>query len=200
MCVLFYRLNSEYRLRKIASILLMVILFFNLGGYRILLPLMQDHADRKLESLIDNHEYDESELVEIRVALNLPYQQRYTEYERHYGEIEIDGNSYTYVKSRVEGDVVIFKCIANASRQTLKNIHNDLARANSGADMPGPSRQQSSFAKNALSDYDDSNQFDHSFSFVGINNPLHISYLLAIPQVVSRTPHEPPEFDTYSLA
>ncbi|MBL7708693.1 MAG: hypothetical protein JNJ86_06450, partial [Chitinophagaceae bacterium] len=90
-------------MRKIIAILLIFILLFNIGGYRIVIALMQDRADQKLESLLDKSEYDESQLVEIKVSMNMPYQQRFTEYERHYGEIEIDGVAYTYVKKKIEG-------------------------------------------------------------------------------------------------
>ena len=106
-------------MRKTAAILLTLILLFNLCGYRILINFLQQKADTKLETRIDNSEYDESQLIEIRVLMNMPYQQRYTAFERHYGEIEIDGKSYTYVKRKIEGDVLILKCIVNQSKEEL---------------------------------------------------------------------------------
>ncbi len=144
-------------MRKTAAILLTLILLFNLCGYRMVIDLMQQKADNKLEAQLDNSDYDESQLIEIRVPMNMPYQQRYTEFERHYGEIEIDGKSYTYVKRKIEGDMLILKCIANQSKQEAKIIKNDLAKANSNADMDhsGKNSQQKSFAKNLLGEYDD---------------------------------------------
>jgi hypothetical protein len=183
-------------LRKIVSILLIFILFFNLGGYRLLFPLLQNHADRKLETLLDDNKYDESQLIEIRVAMNMPYQQRFTEYERHYGQIEIDGRSYTYVKKKVEGDIVIFKCIANESKQKLMAIQNDITNANSGAadmDHPGQSKQLPSFAKNILSDYDDQTQFHLLVCFAASNTATGFNYNLFIPEVTASTPHQPPK-------
>ncbi|MEI9806441.1 MAG: hypothetical protein WDO16_00440 [Bacteroidota bacterium] len=183
-------------MRKIVSILLIFILLFNLGGYRIVIPLLQEHSDRKLEALLDNNEYDESQLIEVRVALNMPYQQRFTEYERHYGQIELNGHSYTYVKRKVEGDVVIFKCIANESKQQLKAIQNDITRAGSAADMdhPGQSKQQpSSFAKNILSDYDGQHQFYVPASFASLNAATSFNYAFFIPDFTTNTPHQPPE-------
>ena len=156
---------------------------------------MQDHADRRLESRIDNSDYDESQLVEISVSMDMPYQQRFTDYERHYGEIEIDGKSYTYVKRKIAGDVVIFKCIPNQSKQELTRIKNDFARANSAvdADQTGKQQQQNSFAKNFWSEYDGENNFcslNNYISLQGIGSSIHTYYL---PEVNTNTPHQPPE-------
>jgi hypothetical protein len=182
-------------LRKIASILLILILFFNLGGYRVVIPLLQEQSDRKLETLLDNNEYDESQLIEVRVSLNMPYQQRFTKFERHYGQIDINGQLYTYVKSRVEGDVAIFKCIANESGQQLKSLQDNMTKANSAADMeqPGQSKQSpSSFAKNILSDYDDQTM-PVSFAFRIVPDRSFLSYSFFIPEVTLSIPHQPPK-------
>jgi hypothetical protein len=183
-------------LRKLAAILLIFILLFNIGGYRVAISLLQTDADRELEALLDNSDYDESELIEIKVALNMPYQQRFTDYERHYGHIEIDGKSYTYVKKKIEGDVVIFKCIANESKQQLKGIENDLTKAVSASDIDhtGQSKQQSSsFAKYSLSEYDDQNMFqllNHQSIFI---TPETTGYYFYMSQFAGNTPHQPPE-------
>jgi hypothetical protein len=156
---------------------------------------MQDNADRKLETLLDNSEYDESQLIEIRITMNMPYQQRFTEYERHYGEIEMDGKTYTYVKRKVEGDVVILKCIANQSKQQLKTIDNDLTKANNGIDTehPGKQQQQSSFAKSFWSEYDGQNILNLQQESVCLNNPYTSGYSFYLPEINTNTPHQPPE-------
>lgn len=182
-------------MRKIVAILFTLILLFNLCGYRMVIDLMQQKADTKLEARLDNSEYDESQLIEIRVAMNLPYQQRYTEFERHYGEIEIDGKSYTYVKRKIEGDMLILKCIANQSKEELQVIKNDMAKANSNADMDhsGNNSQQKSFAKNLLGEYDD--------QFI-IREPVTANNLIAVPfadfksampEGVATILHQPPK-------
>lgn len=183
-------------MRKIIAILLIFILLFNIGGYRIVIALLQNRADHKLETLLDNSEYDESQLVEIKVTMNMPYQQRFTEYERHYGEIEIDGVAYTYVKKKIEGDVVTFKCIANQSKQQLKDIDHTITKSNSAADVnqPGPSKQQpSSFAKKLLAEYDDQfllalpkSQTDQSLTHTA-------SYQFSLPSLAVQVPHQPPK-------
>jgi hypothetical protein len=182
-------------LRKIAAILLLLLLAFNWYGYRIVISAMQTNADRRLETLLDNSEYDESQLIEIRITMDMPYQQRFTEYERHYGEIEIDGKTYTYVKRKVEGDVVILKCIANQSKQQLKTIDSDLTRANNGIDTEHPGKQQpsSSFAKSFWSEYDGQHVLSLPEELISFNNEHIPGYSFHIPEINLNTPHQPPE-------
>jgi hypothetical protein len=153
---------------------------------------LQNHADRKLETLLDDNKYDESQLIEIRVAMNMPYQQRFTEYERHYGQIEIDGRSYTYVKKKVEGDIVIFKCIANESKQKLMTIQNGITNANSAAasmDHYRASQTITFLCQNILSDYDASDPVSSVSLFCCIQYSNWFQYNLFIPEVTASIPH-----------
>lgn len=120
------------------------------------MSLLEHHADKKLEAKIDERDYDESQLIEIRVALNMPYQERYSDFERQYGEIEMNGKMYSYVKRKIDGDVVIFKCIPNEAKQELKQTQSELAKANSAADMDhgGKPSPVKSLVKTMLGDYE----------------------------------------------
>ena len=154
---------------------------------------MQHNADRRLESSIDNSEYDESQLVEMRVQMNMPYQQRFTDFERHYGEIDINGKTYTYVKRKVEGDVLIVKCLVNTSKEQLKAIKSAWAKMNSGNETDQPGKQQQSFAKNFWSEYDGENAFQ-SLKDPVITSASSLSYYnFHLPKVEGNTPHQPPE-------
>jgi hypothetical protein len=183
-------------LKKIIAICFAGILLFSTGGYHPFISLLQQKADRHLESLLDEEVYDESRLIEIRVPLNMPYQQRYTGYERHYGNIEVEGQSYTYVKKKIDGDVVIFQCIPNVSRQQLKDMRYDLTRANSNmaSTEQGPEKQsQPTLIKNSLTDFDD--QLDNTLQhkLVIQENLFHDDYLLDLLEINGKVPHAPPE-------
>jgi hypothetical protein len=182
-------------MRRIVAILLTLILLFNLCGYRMVIDLVQQKADTKLEARLDNSDYDESQLIEIRVTMNMPYQQRYTEFERHYGEIEIDGKSYTYVKRKIEGDVLILKCIPNQSKEESKTIKNDLAKANSNADIDhsGKNTQQKSFTKNSLGEYDDQFIMHQPASVNNLTTPPFSDFKSAMPEGVANILHQPPK-------
>lgn len=173
----------------------MLILLFNLCGYRMVIDRLQQKADTRLEAQLDNSDYDESQLVEIRVPMNMPYQERYTEFERHYGEIELDGKSYTYVKRKIEGDVLVLKCIANQSKEESKIIKNDLARANSNADMDhsGKNLPQKSFAKNTLGEYDDQCMIYQSSAANTLHTIIFSNFIVAIPAGIANVLHQPPK-------
>ena len=121
-------------MKKVVAIVLLLTFWFNLFGYQFLLSLLEKKADKHLELLIDNHEYDDAELLELRVALNMPYQQRFTEFERHYGEVTIDGKTYQYVKRKIEGDILVLKCIPHDSKDQLKNLAANITRSNTNTD------------------------------------------------------------------
>jgi hypothetical protein len=142
-------------LRKIAAISLVILLLFNLFGYRLFITLLQQHSTEKLNSRIDKMEYDEADLVEISIPLNMPYQERFTEFERCYGEVQIDGKAYTYVKRKINGDQLLLKCIPNTAKQELATLKNDVAHASVDGKSTHKSSQQKSFTKNLAVEYDD---------------------------------------------
>lgn len=180
-------------MKKIAAIFLMLILLFNAGGYRLAFSILQEKASTRLESHLDNYSYDESQLVEIRVAMNMPYQERFTEFERHYGEIEIDGKAYTYVKRKIEGDIVIFKCIANESKEQLKSLQDEWAKANSDAGMNKPAPKQThSFAKIFAPEFEQEHKFQLSEQIIS-GQKFQAYYYFTLPQPSVSTPHQPPE-------
>ncbi len=145
-------------MRKIAAILLICLLLFNWYGYRFVTNYLQKKADRQLESRIDINDYDESQLIEIKVALNMPYQNDWSGFERHYGEIELNGKIYTYVKRKVEDGYLILKCIPNIAKQNLRNADNILFNINNGLDQEHSGNKSNSplnsVIKSFLSDYD----------------------------------------------
>ena len=189
-----YFSSDNKRLRKAVAILFICILAFNIGGYRLAISLLQVKADQTLETQIDGNDYDEAQLIEMRVPLNMPYQNRHTDFERHYGEINIDGKAYTYVKRKIDGDVLVLKCIANESKQALQKTANNLAQSNSGQEQENNSKKQhSSVQKIASSEYDDKNYSCHlsasCISLITISNRNDA----ALTDVLIKTPHQPPK-------
>ena len=145
-------------MKKIAAILLICLLLFNWYGYRFVTNYLQQQADRQLETRIDLNQYDESQLVEIRVALDMPYQNDQPTFERHYGEIEINGKIFTYVKRKVENGYLVLKCLPNVAKQEIKTADNILFKVNNGIDQEHSNSKNSPISsniKNIFSDYDD---------------------------------------------
>jgi hypothetical protein len=182
-------------LKKVAAILLIALLFFNWYGYRIVITIMSLSADRQLEAQIDNNNYDESELIELRVPLNVPYQNDNATFQRYYGEIEVNGKYYTYVKRKVEDGYLVLKCISNNSKAKIKAVSNDFFKMANGLaqDQPGKKQNTANFAKNFWSEYDDrETNFD-----IDIHSSLFKNFFpenaASLSDVCLSTPSQPPE-------
>lgn len=181
-------------LRKIAAILLLFMLFFNWYGYRIITSVLASDADQRLESRLDNNDYDESQLIELKVPLNMPYQTSQSEFERHYGEIKIEGKLYTYVKRKIDNGFLVLKCIPNESKQKIREAGDEFFKKANGLDTPVEKNQQGqgSFAKSFWSEYDDQlNRFD----LTAVADQLHNRFTtqqIALPVSELAKPWHPP--------
>ncbi len=70
------------------------MLLFNWIGYSFVADYLQYHLDIKLEKQLDAKLYNEDDLIELKLAINLPYQSNWAEYERYDGEVEFEGVIY----------------------------------------------------------------------------------------------------------
>jgi len=136
-------------LKRIASILLLAVLLFNWFGYRILSDYYEHQADFALEQRLDKSEYDESQLIEIKVPIKLPYQTNWRDFERFDGEIEVDGIHYKYVKRKVYNDSLILLCLPHESKMKLQSARDQFfALVN---DLQHPTQNKKSDSGNSIS-------------------------------------------------
>ena len=157
---------------------------------------MQQKTDKKLEARLDNHSYDESQLIELKIAIHLPYQTSWTSYQRYDGEITIDGVMYKYVKRKLANDTLYLMCIPNSAKMRLgvaKNnffkISNDLAN-----DTHSKKSDSKSVFKNLQTVYNEP-------SFLSkINSPLPVHENLWLPEGIldlhnsfQISPEQPPD-------
>lgn len=154
----------SHSLKRVASILLLAILLFNWGGYRLFTGYLEERADSRLEAKLDQDIYNESDLISIKIPTNLPYYTASSEtYERVDGEIDIRGVSYKYVKRRLYNDSLELLCIPNVEKTGLQNAKdkffryaNDLANDNTSSKKSG---SHPSVTKFSVQDFTD----DHGF-------------------------------------
>jgi hypothetical protein len=106
-------------MKKLAAILLLLIFMFNLFGYRLFVSCMVNHANQTLETALDKNNFNEEDLISIKTPINLPYYNNSSVFSRAYGEVEMNGILYTYVKSRIYNDSLEMLCIPNKSKQQL---------------------------------------------------------------------------------
>jgi hypothetical protein len=87
---------------------------------------MQNKADAQLEATLDNNNYDESQLMSIKIpVVSLPYYTNSKKFERKDGQVEINGSTYNYVKWRLYNDTVELFCIPNRATTKLMTAKND---------------------------------------------------------------------------
>jgi len=108
-------------LKKVIAILFLGIMLFNGFGYRIVSNYFDQKASDHLTILIEQNNYNESELVSIKTPINLPYYSNNPKFERLDGEMEIDGIVYQYVERRVYNDSLEIRILPNQDRMHIKN-------------------------------------------------------------------------------
>ena len=157
---------------------------------------MEKDADKQLEARLDDNKYDESQLIEMRVALDVPYQTSQSEFERHYGEIEIDGKYYSYVKRKIENGYLVLKCIPNSSKQMIKAAGNDFFKNANGLDQTNKDQKQGSnnnLAKNFWSEYDGREADFNIAHFSLFIDQQYADKEFGLTNMISKLPGQPPE-------
>ena len=170
------------------------LFLFNMTGFYWLQNVLINNEQEKFSIQLDKQIYDESNLVEIRMPLSMPYYQN-TEYIRTDGRINIKGVEYSYVKRKIENGYLVLKCIPNAGAQLIKEKTADYFAEANGIDKNTSqnSGHSKSTIKISLDDFDEqlsSNQFG-TFKLYSLT---FSEYLLAQPNMVwQMTCEQPPE-------
>lgn len=141
--------------KRFAAILLMGVLFFNWYGYQLLSSFMQDRANRGLEARLDRDNYDESNLISLKIPLTtLSYYNSSTQFERVDGQVAIGGVQYKYVKRRIFKDSLELLCIPNQAAMGLQTARNEFFQLVNDLQHNGQSKKSDSHpgaAKNSCS-------------------------------------------------
>ena len=132
-------------MKKIAAILLLSLIVFNLAGYRWLFTSIENKATSNLEQKISAGAYSEDQLVEIQIPLKMPYYSD-KDYESVYGETDFNGEHLRYVKRKVSGNTLYLLCLPNKEKTSIVKVKNEFAKALNDV----PSNKQGSQQKNIL--------------------------------------------------
>lgn len=183
--------------KKLAAIVLMGSLLFNVVGYQIFFSWMETHSHLSLNRQLDNNGFDEAELITIKVPIDeLPYYTNSPIFERTKGSIAIGGLTYQYVERRIYNDSLEMRCIPNAQATNLTNARdlffqlvNDLQHTSSNGKQT-PAKPLLAL-KNMMSDY---TLFEEVIGFEPAFNLMPASYNLFITKDGrnSHTPQEQP--------
>jgi hypothetical protein len=182
-------------LKKVAAISLLVLFLFNWFGYRLLSDYWQKQADTRLEARLDQHQYDESNLIEIRIPLNMPYQNVSSDYERYDGEIEFNGKHYKYVKRKVENGQLVLLCLPNETKMRLQSARDEFFKLVNDLQQSSQNKNSApaSSIKNPVTEYWQQQNNWCINGIVALHNH-YASYPFMLPPAPSLiTPAQPPE-------
>jgi len=180
-------------LKKIIAILFIGVYLFNLVGYSLTFDYFIHQADNRIVQQLDNNDYNEAELLEIKIPLNLPYYTSWDEYERYDGEIVLNGIHYNYVKRKVVNDTLFLLCLPDHVKTELYKAKSEFAYTEGDNDSSSKKGMESFGKKNNFKVECNQQGFQYSFLTVSPDIPwknICISNLLTcfIPP-----PAEPPE-------
>jgi hypothetical protein len=182
-------------LKKIGSILFLLILIFNFCGYKWALSYLEQKATVRLEQKLDAGKYDISQLVEVKIPLNLPYYNEQSNYETFYGEVELNGQSYQYVKRKIAGDTLFLLCIQHTEKNNIQLAKSDYFKSVNNLQHDGQQKgNQPASIKLMLSEFLP-NDYDQSFASLQDNlvRSLNSFDIFYSSQFNPLTPAQPPE-------
>jgi len=185
--------------RKIASAILICILFFNLFGYRFVSNYLQKKYDIQLESRLDKNHYNEADLVELKIPIHLAYQTSWSQFERYDGEVELNGILYKYVKRKVTNDTLVLLCIPNQQKMDLLTARDDFFKNTNDLTQNNSSKKSDNSKnisfKKLLSEYDEQSFNVNANSIHTGNRNFGFGYLAENPvNSPHLSPEQPPEF------
>lgn len=179
-------------MKQVTAIFFIILFSFNWFGYRLYFDYLQHKTNVNLEVLIDNNSYDESQLLELKIPVNLPYQTSWASYQRYDGEITLNGIIYKYVKRKLSNDTLYLMCIPNSKKMRLETAKNDFFKLTNDLTQNDNSKKQDnskSVSKNLQTVYNET-----SFG-MNIMSPFSLNQNFWLPEgsadIIS-TPHTTP--------
>jgi hypothetical protein len=156
---------------------------------------MQETASATLESQLDNDNYDETQLISIKIPVTyLPYYNNSISYERIDGQIEIEGVQYKYVKRRIYNDSLEMLCIPDHNVMKLLSAKNEFFKFVNDLQHPGQNKNTNSgSSKNITTDYETTNEELNIDNF-HFKISLHFHYIIYATSVYRKLPERPPKY------
>lgn len=176
---------------------MLALFLFNFAGYRLMFDYMQQLSDSRLEAALDKDQYNERDLVTIKIPLSLPYQTSWKEVERVDGEVNLAGKMYKYVKRMYSEGEIIYWCLPNEQKMQLQTAKDEFFKYANDLMQNSSSKKNdhstSNFSKNTLSEYDDYQINYQTLYFHSQNLHRGNRNSSSLLKGASTTPAQPPE-------
>ena len=117
---------------------MLATILFNSGGYDLFFQYMIYRSDVKIFDKINNNHYRSSDLVEVKIPVNMPTQQDWDGYQAISGQVEVKGIRYDYAEIKITRNMLYLRVVPNTDLSELVKakvlygkLMNDLPTSNS---------------------------------------------------------------------
>lgn len=187
----------NFIVKKITAIFFLLLFSFNWFGYRLMFDYWEKQAKTQLEFSLDNHDYDEAQLIELKIPVHIAYQGNWADYQRYDGEINLNGVAYKYVKRKLVNDTLYLKCIPDTKKMNLQKAKNELFSISNNLTQNNP--REKPVSSQSVLKYMQSIFYGSSFT-INIYSPSSLRKKLWLRENNDRiqfafrfTPEEPPD-------
>jgi len=144
---------KSVELKRFFAIVLLSIHLFYMGGYALVFQYYIHESDVQMVKQLFDNKIDNAKLIEIKMPVNMPTIQDWTEYEEIVGQIQLKDAYYNYVRLKMTRDTMYFICVANTTKTRL--VTANIITAKQISDVPFSKKGQEPVSKkvNALSEY-----------------------------------------------
>lgn len=94
-------------------------ILFNAGGYDLFFRYMMYRSDVKVFDKINNNHYRHSDLVEVKIPVNMPTQQDWDGYQMISGQVEVKGIRYDYAEIKITHNMLYLRVVPNTDLTKL---------------------------------------------------------------------------------
>jgi hypothetical protein len=169
----------------------LLIFLFHAGGYYAVFLAFYYHAEKTLVWLADAGHYTADDEVILSLSLSLPYPVHAGEYTpRSPKSLEYNGEHYTVIRQKVEGDQVQLVCVRNVRQNKLTLAMNDYSKTVNNQPVGRALQVMAKFFK----DYQPTTDLTVSTILTGQSIPSPQAWIcLALPDAPCAVFSPPPE-------
>jgi len=140
-------------LKKIVAIVLLGAHLMMLGGYTLLFDYFIKRSDTEIIKQMYESKPGSAKLIELKIPVNMPTIQDWTEYAHVTGQLQLKEGYYNYVGLKMTRDTMSFLCLPNHVKDQLVKAHVIVVKDLNG-DVPMSKKGATPLTKKTSSGYD----------------------------------------------
>ena len=114
--------------KRIISIVLMLIFLNYLLGYYVIFWVLKRQADSQMIQKLNTENYSDNETVTFKFPFTLPYYKDWNSYERIDGSFQYNGDFFKLVKQKLNHDTLYIVCIKDYNVKRISGLVTDFIK------------------------------------------------------------------------